>query len=198
MIIYFIRHGLTKAMPLKICCGSTDVELSAKGIAELKKMKAQGGYPDLAGLHVYTSGMKRTEQTLNALYGHVKHDILPLFKEIDFGIFEGRPDAEFDNWQKNIASLNDPFPNGESWQHAVDRAVAGVDYLLAQNEDALVVSHGGIMTMYCEQVYPNFITPSGQPRRYLKCGCGLKIEYEQGKVVKMVGLPNPDDFAQVL
>ena len=86
--IYLIRHGATVANEQKLYCGRSDLPLSPGGLAGLRQMAARGGYPDPAGKRLITSGMQRTEQTLEALFGPREHEAQPAFREIDFGAFE--------------------------------------------------------------------------------------------------------------
>ena len=67
MSIYLIRHGKTRANEEHRYCGSTDLPLSEGGRAELNALT----YRLPEGLRFVTSGMLRTEQTLQALFGDV-------------------------------------------------------------------------------------------------------------------------------
>ena len=58
--LYLIRHGKTAANEAHLYCGSSDVPLSAKGEAELRKLH----YALSKDVRFVTSGMRRTEQTL--------------------------------------------------------------------------------------------------------------------------------------
>jgi len=202
MELFLIRHGRTMAMPDKICCGRTDVALSPEGIAQLKAMKEAGGYPDLTGLHVYTSGMKRTEQTLAALYGPVAHDVLKDFREIDFGDLEGQViiDAASCDWM--VRTRGDhalAFPHGESWDQVLARAYASVNELLDRNEDALVVTHGGITGMLVADLFPErYGQGTAEGLRALHCGCGFHVTFRAGVAVAVTGLPDTADFTEAM
>ena len=86
--IYLIRHGQTVANQQNLCCGKSDVPLSPEGLSALRKLAAGGGYPDPEGKRLITSGMQRTEQTLEVLFGTREHEVEPAFREMDYGIFE--------------------------------------------------------------------------------------------------------------
>ena len=64
--IYLIRHGKTQANLLHLYCGSTDLPLSQQGIDQLRTL-----HYHLPPVRFLTSGMKRTEQTLELLFGNV-------------------------------------------------------------------------------------------------------------------------------
>ena len=61
--IYLIRHGRTEANEKWLYCGSTDLCLSEKGAEDLKDISST--VPE--NVIFITSGMNRTEQTLNIL-----------------------------------------------------------------------------------------------------------------------------------
>ena len=84
--LYLIRHGNTEANERHLYCGSTDLPLSENGIDALIKLKDK--YSSIKNVAFATSGMLRTEQTLEILFGNVPHSRLPAFREVDFGDFE--------------------------------------------------------------------------------------------------------------
>ena len=87
MIIHLIRHGKTKANQEKLYCGSTDLPLSSNGIEELMELKNLNIYPKEVDTFC-TSGLLRTNQTLEILYGTVESSKIPQFAEFNFGEFE--------------------------------------------------------------------------------------------------------------
>ena len=64
--VYLIRHGMTEANEKHLYCGSTDLPLSEAGIAALREL-----HYDIQNARFLTSGMRRTEQTLELLFGSV-------------------------------------------------------------------------------------------------------------------------------
>ena len=66
--IHLIRHGITEGNLNRWYYGAKDIPLVDQGIAALKASAAEGIYPDLADSDIYTSGMLRCIQTLNAIY----------------------------------------------------------------------------------------------------------------------------------
>ena len=96
--IYLFRHGLTKEAEQHLYCGKTDVPLSDKGIELLQKQKEM--MPDLLGYSFYSSGMKRTDMSLEILYPGMPYQKEAALREIDFGIFECHSYDELkDKWQ---------------------------------------------------------------------------------------------------
>ena len=84
--ISLIRHGKTFANEKKLYYGFSDIELSENGIKELEKLKEKVNYEK--GQLFITSGLKRTIQTLNILFGNVDYIVNEHFKEMNFGDFE--------------------------------------------------------------------------------------------------------------
>ena len=84
-----IRHGKTKGNleGRYIGCRS-DEPLCPEGTEELE----QGMYPAVS--RVYTSPMRRCLETAELLYPGVPTEIIPEFRECDFGEFEGKNYAE--------------------------------------------------------------------------------------------------------
>ena len=83
MTIYLIRHGKTEANEQHLYCGSTDLSLSEAGRAELQNL-----HYEIQNVRFLTSGMKRTNETLQVLFGEVPYEADPRFREVDFGDFE--------------------------------------------------------------------------------------------------------------
>ena len=86
--IHLIRHGQTAANEARLYCGSSDLPLSDAGSEALRQLAAAGGYPAPEGCRLCLSGMLRTRQTAAILYGPRAFEVLPAFREIDFGAFE--------------------------------------------------------------------------------------------------------------
>ena len=86
--IVLIRHCITEGNELRVYYGSTDVSLSERGMRLLREQKAQGMYPESEDAQYFTTGMLRTEQTLEILYGKQEHEVLEDLRELDFGEFE--------------------------------------------------------------------------------------------------------------
>ena len=137
MRILLLRHGITEANEKHLYCGSTNLPLSPAGRAALRRQEMPA-----PGTRFITSGMRRCNETLEALFGTVPYEIEPDFREIDFGDFEGksydmlRNDPAYRVWltgdnEKNVC------PHGESGAQAQARAQRALDALLEENTDAL-------------------------------------------------------------
>lgn len=109
--------------------------------------------------------MRRTEQTLELLYGAVPHRVLPGLREMDFGAFEMcsyevlRENPAYQTWIQGCVEEN-RCPNGESAAQATARALAALEPILTSGEDAVCITHGGIIAGLMLYWFP------GQRHRY--------------------------------
>ena len=152
--IYLIRHGRTLANERHLYCGSTDLELTEQGIEALKGLDYA-----IRPQRVLTSGMKRTEQTLNVLFGAVPHEVDPRFREVDFGAFEMKSYEElkdrldYQAWISGDNMKNVP-PNGESGEEMTRRVMAAFREVERTGVDTLIVTHGGVIAGILAELFP--------------------------------------------
>ena len=157
--IVLLRHGVTQANEKWLYCGKTNLPLSQRGAEELREKRLQGGYPDVSGFAVYTSGMLRTEQTLELLFGEVPHTAQPGLREVSFGEFEmhsyeelkQRPD--YQAWIMGDNEKNVP-PGGESGEQMKARVFECFDRLLKDSKNILIVAHGGPVAALMARLFP--------------------------------------------
>lgn len=190
MKLALIRHGATEGNERRLYYGRTDLPLSEKGIRDLARLRGNGGYP--AAARYYTSGMRRTEQTLELLYGPVPHTALPELREMDFGAFEMksyeqlRDDPAYRAWISGDNEAN-ICPGGESGRQLLARARRGVAELLDREEDAAAVVHGGVIACLMADWFPeagrNRYEWTPQP------GCGFLVRFEGGRPTEFRPLP---------
>lgn len=153
--IYLIRHGRTQANLEHRYCGSTDLPLSPEGIAELQARRYVVGRCRFA-----TSGMRRTNETLQLLFGDVSFETLPDFREIDFGIFEMhtyeelKDNPEYQTWITGDNMRNVP-PKGESGAQMLARVIPAFEKLKQAEEDIVLITHGGVIAAIMEYAFPN-------------------------------------------
>ena len=151
MKIYLIRHGKTGANEQHLYCGSTDLPLSDAGRAELRTLH----YP-VENLRFLTSGMKRTIETLQILFGNVPYEVEPRFREVDFGIFEMhsyeqlKDTPEYQTWLTGDNEANIP-PQGESGVQMKARVLAALSEI---RDDTCVITHGGVIASIMEHLFP--------------------------------------------
>ena len=153
-----IRHGRTEANVNWLYCGSTDLSLTAEGKEELLALRRDAVYPSAAGLRFATSGMRRTDETLEILFGEGEHTALPAFREMNFGAFEMRSyeamkeDPEYLAWISGDNESN-VCPGGESGRMMEDRVLAAWREL-EQGPDILLVTHGGPIAAIMAHLFP--------------------------------------------
>ena len=76
--IYLIRHGITEGNQKKWFYGAADIPLAEEGKEELKKLKEKNIYPEIPeDADLYTTGLLRTEQTFEILFGAGWLDLAP-------------------------------------------------------------------------------------------------------------------------
>ena len=157
MKLILLRHGRTEANERRLYCGVSDVPLSSRGREELLELKGRVAYPDTNGLQLVTSGMKRTDETLELLFG-AQPDVRERgFCEMNFGRFdmhsydELKNDADYQAWIMNENGTI-PTPGGESSVQFHKRVFAAADAL---HGDALVVCHGGVIAALMQRWFPD-------------------------------------------
>ena len=176
MTIYLIRHGRTEANEKHLYCGSTDLPLSNAGRTELQTLRY-----DIKNVRFLTSGMKRTNETLQVLFGDVPFEMEPRFREVDFGIFEMRSyeelkdTPEYQTWLTGDNEAN-ITPDGESGIQMKKRVLEAFSEIL---EDSCIIAHGGVIAAIMEHLFPeegkNRYQWQPKPGRgWILDGCGYR------------------------
>lgn len=184
--VVLIRHGMTGANREHRYLGWTDESLSEEGRSTLFRMREAGIYPETDFL--FSSPMKRCLETAGILYPDRTPVVIPEWKEIDFGAFEGKnymelqKDARYQEWIDSNGTL--PFPGGESREQFTERCVLGFERMLEKlcelcgeaefvvlakqkqlkNSIGLIVHGGTIMALlsrYCGGEYFEYQVPNG-------------------------------------
>ena len=160
MEIHLIRHGQTLANEKRLYCGQTDLPLSESGAKEIAALKTQGIYPN-AELF-FTSGLLRTDQTLDIIHSGAKREAVPDIAEFKFGAFEQKSYEQLKEGQDYQAWITDESgdfqcPGGESKNQFKKRVIEGFEYIAdkSRQHKAIVVCHGGTIAVIMEYLYPN-------------------------------------------
>ena len=159
MKLILIRHGNTEANEKHLYCGSTDLSLSDAGKAALLERKTSVGIPAADGFRVLTSGMKRCGETLALLYGTVPHETDAAFREMDFGAFEMRSYEEMKTDPAYLAWISgdnetNVCPGGESGRQMTERVLEGLERLISDGRDSLLITHGGVIAAIMAHLFP--------------------------------------------
>ena len=139
----FVRHGQTEYNVRGILAGSSDVALTATGVAE-----AEAAAELLAGQPLRTicsSPLKRARETARLIAGphRLAVTIIEDLRERDWGEWEG---------QAFPADLGHPHPpGGEEMGGYLARVAGALERFFALSGDgpALIVAHGGIFHALC-------------------------------------------------
>lgn len=130
--ITWIRHGMTQANGEHRYLGKTDEPLSEKGIRFLQEKKKKSFFN--APEFLYASPMKRCVQTAEILFRR-KPVLIPEWKEMDFGQFEGKnyeelkDNPDYQKWIDSNGTL--PFPGGEPREQFIRRSMEGFDRMMS-------------------------------------------------------------------
>ena len=185
--ILLLRHGRTKANEEHLYCGSADWPLSEEGREHLKQKRGAYG---IKWESFYTSGLIRTKETLELLFGKEASELQfgeqgaviaePDLREMDFGAFEGksyemlREDPAYQEW---ISGDNESkcCPGGESGGQMRERVLHALDRILQRDpaERIVVITHGGPIAAIMHELFPekNLNRYEWQP----ECGEGYLV-----------------------
>lgn len=184
MELTLLRHAETEGSRLDLYYGAADIPALPESLRDLQK-KA-GHYPPAK--RFYTSGLLRTEQTLEALYGPVPHTRLPGLQEMNYGDFEMKSESELQNNPDFIIWSADPehnvCPHGESQPQVLRRNLAAIAPVLAAEEDAVCILHGGVTAGLMMSWF------GGERGDYaLRPGTGYTVQFEDGKPLSYKKVP---------
>lgn len=198
IVITMIRHGETPSNKEHRYLGRTDESLSDEGKEKLLQLKREGYYPSAEV--VFASPMKRCLETVQLLYPDSKPVIIPEWKEMDFGAFEGKNymelqgDERYQEWIDSNGTL--PFPDGESREDFVGRCKQGFSRMLTtlrkleegerlNSRNVALIVHGGtimsLLSSFYGGEYFDYQVPNG--RGYL-----CKLEEVQGENIRLVDI----------
>ena len=193
IILTLIRHGETRYNREKRYLGRTDEGLWEPGRRQLEENLARGWYPPADLL--FASPMRRCVETAAILYPGIRPEIVPDFRECDFGVFEGKNYAELSgrsDYQAWIDSGGELlFPGGESRAAFAARCVRAFENLPAQDfrEDCALIVHGGTIMAIMER----YARPAGSYYDFrVGNGEGFILE-ESGQYAPLNGLHGKTD-----
>lgn len=153
MRIYLLRHGETEYNAQKRYLGNTDLPLSGKGRAEL----VPAGFAPEA---VYVSPLRRTAETAGILFPDVRQIVVPDFREMDFGVFEGKSHRDMERLPAYREWVDGgclgQVPEGESMAAFTARTCAAFQTLVDRALEAgtgplVIVAHGGTQMAIMER-----------------------------------------------
>ena len=161
--IYMIRHGQTEGNRNRWFYGSTDLPLTEEGRYELFELASQGYYPALSKNALFlTTGLLRTKETVEEIYGPRDTFAIPELQEMDFGNYECYSFSEIENdpffseWLKDEEGTV-RLPGGESRQDFSERVAKGREILMGkteEREEIFLVCHGGVIAELLHKLFP--------------------------------------------
>ena len=163
--IHLIRHGITEANQKNLYYGYSDIPLAEAGVETVNALKRAGIYPKPESAVYYTSGLKRTEQTLSLIYGDVPRVRLDALKEMFFGEYELKShldlkgDPYYEAWRKDESGVLAP-PGGESAKKFKERVKSGFKIILDSHSEggekhSVAVCHGGVICVIMMSCFPD-------------------------------------------
>lgn len=153
MRVYLLRHGETVWNAQGRYLGRTDLPLSPEGREALNRADFTPG-------RVYVSPLRRTAETAQLLFPGAAQTVIPGFREMDFGVFEGRSWRDMENFAPYRewvdGGCRGPIPEGESMEQFCARTCAAFEALADRAADAgeerlVVVAHGGTQMAVLER-----------------------------------------------
>lgn len=198
--IYLIRHGITEGNQKRWFYGKADLPLAEVGRETLKDLAARGIYPHIPeDADCYTTGLLRTEQTFQIIFGERPRKVIHNMREMEFGDYECQTydqlkDYElFDQWcydQSGDAKL----PGGESRNEFAARISEGLKELIGYHrlkelshrhsgKDAIsvLVCHGGVISAAMQELFPEV---NGNMWDWIPDpGFGYMVEFEEGEPI---------------
>ena len=152
MVIFLVRHGITRWNQEFRYQGQTDIELSEAGKRQALSVAEHLGQKGIQAL--YCSDLSRCLQTASIINEHLGLEITvePRFREIAFGIWEGLTYAEAREqypelvWEWVHNTVNFSIPQGESFSQVMERTWAAWEEITRRPADPVViVTHGGVI-----------------------------------------------------
>ena len=145
-----VRHGESEANVRHMLSGWMDVELTARGIEELKRLRTEALYPQSDAY--FSSSLKRCVDTCHILFPDVKPVISDIYKEINFHSLEGwilSPKDKIDSYFESLIE-DEPYLDEETLSDVKERGMNAImeTVLVCEGRgmhSATIVMHSGIM-----------------------------------------------------
>lgn len=140
MKLYFATHATSTDNDNDLASGWSDAPLSNVGIDQAKNLNQY--FDNIKIDLICCSDLRRATETVSNAFGKS----IPLIvdrrlREINYGDFNGAPKSKVDGLKPKY--IHTPFPNGESYQVAVQRTIEFYQELKLQhpNDTVLIVGH---------------------------------------------------------
>ena len=150
--LYLVRHGQVAEGHTDRYHGNNDIGLSPQGVRQFEALAAQLEDVPLAG--IYASDLTRalTGAEIISRGREMPPEIIPEFREIHFGVWEGlsfteiaqRYPVELEARLRDLPTFR--IPEGESLMDVKDRALPRLNQLIGRHhgDNLLIVAHAGV------------------------------------------------------
>lgn len=143
--IVFEAHATSLDNEKHISSGHCDVELSELGLRQSKELGER--YSREHFDTIFCSDLQRSYRTAELAFGNRSPIIKDArLRECDYGDYAGRPSKEVEPLK--VKKLTTPFPNGESYEQAVERMYGFLSDLLRDFDGKIVMIIGHRATQY--------------------------------------------------
>lgn len=155
--IVLVRHGYSLGNKEQTLSGWKDVPLVKEGIEELNELKAAYHYPETESY--FSSDLSRAYETAKILFPGREVLELAAFREMNFGIYEGKDEKQVDyhaffgGWFAGA-----PIEGGENYFQFRNRVMKAIEALCWEmvesgKESTTLVSHSGVIRVLFSQCY---------------------------------------------
>ena len=156
--LIMIRHGITEGIEKRWYYGKTDLPLSEAGYRMCAEEGKNWHLPK--DVQFATTGMLRTKQTLEAMFGPHESLLIPEMREMDMGEFECKTyydlvdNPAYQAWLSDAAGET-RIPGGESNRQFRERVVQGLNRLIREPAQTIaLVCHGGTICTVMFHLFP--------------------------------------------
>ncbi len=156
--IYLIRHGEVAWNAESAYVGSTDIPLNETGRAQAEMLARRLERDDISA--IYCSDLSRARETAEIVAERLDLSVVlvPALRELDYGQWEGVPEAEvpkrypelFNAWRADPSNVS--TPGGETFRQLADRAYPAFLAISEQHADeniAIVAHKSTNRTLLC-------------------------------------------------
>jgi broad specificity phosphatase PhoE len=145
MKIYFAAHATTTDNEAELSSGWKDVELSELGLKQARELRDI--FKDIKIDLVCCSDLKRAIDTVKIAFKNKIPTIIDKrLRELNYGDFNGKPAAIVSPMK--IQKIKEPFPNGESYEQAMERIHEFYEELKKNHSDRTILIVGHRATQY--------------------------------------------------
>jgi len=188
MKIILVRHTESEGNLKKVYAGSTDYVLTEHGERQIVEvmMKLLQIISPSSTYSLYSSPLQRCTKLADEMERMLLTSkiIDSRLRETNFGIFEDQTYEELRQIYPDIVeawiqdSIHFQIPNGESLEICFERVSAFCKELINRNEDAVIVSHGGIIKLIILALLDLDLKEFW--KFYTSNGCVIEIIYNDG------------------